>query len=309
MISDSSSPQRPPDEKQMLTDGIFRIVSIEQSKPGATGSSAKRFPKTRLVLQNSETAGLNAVDWDNALAFKTGQVVKVGGTIKTYRGQPQLSIQNIEPVEDCDPSQLLPRYAGSLVSLESRLTSYIAAIPDVRLSRIAAKLVDPKTELGKNLRIAPASPAAISHEPYIHGLLQHLLEVAETAQLLALKAREFRPLEYGNLNLGFVMFAAILHDIAKTTAYEYGSEGIKFSPAGRLNGHLIESYAVIRDALLEDSSITKAEVDQILHIVASHHGQQSDNPPRTLEATIVHHADYVCSQLGSNFGSPHNKSG
>lgn len=307
MSNDSFNQPRPPDDKQPLNDGTFRIVNLEPSKPSASGGNSKRFPKTRLVLQNSEFPGLNAVDWDNVLNFKAGQVVKVSGILKSYRGQPQLSIQSIEAVESCDPSQLLPKYTGDLATLEAKLNSYIAAIPDARLNRIAAKLVDPNTELGRNLRIAPASPAAISHEPYIHGLLQHLLEVAETAQLLALKAKELRPLEYGNLNLGFVMFASILHDIAKTTAYEYGSEGIKFSTAGRLNGHLIESYSVIRDALREDGSITKAETDQILHIVASHHGQQSDNPPRTIEALLVHHADYVCSQLGSNFGSPHNK--
>gem|GEM_PF-3418764 len=290
---------------QRLVDELFRIITIEPNATGATTSAGKQLPKTRLSLQNARFAGLPAVDWNNILEFSPGDVVAVTGTINEFKGHAQLKVQSARLADDFDPASLLPTYTGDVGALEARLNAYIKAIPDERLSRVAARLLDPETDLGKKFRLAPASPAPSSHEPYLHGLLQHLLEVGETAQTLALKAAGFRQQEYGPLNMSFVMFGALLHDVAKTSAYEYGADGIKFSNAGRLNGHLVESYALIRDALMAAGDFSQQEIDAILHIIASHHGPDSDQPPRTLEAVIVHHADYFCSQLGSRFGFPH----
>lgn len=130
--------------------------------------------------------------------------------------------------------------------------------------------------------------------------------MSEVARVLADKARDLRPTEYGKINISIVMFGALLHDLAKTTAYEYGAEGIKFSLAGRLNGHVLESYALIRNVLYEAGTFSQEEIDNILHIVASHHGPESDQPPRTIEAWIVHTADLFCSKLGGTFGYPHD---
>jgi len=295
-------------QKTPVAQEIFRIISLEASAAPATTAGGKRLPRTRLTLQNAHHASLQAVDWNNALTLKTGDVIKVSGSLKEYKGQPQLSVTTVERLETFDPSALLPCYPGDLAALESRLASVIKSIPDQRLSALAERLLDPDSELGKRFRLAPAAPVALGHEPYIHGLLQHLTEVAETARLLALKAMELRPTEYGQVNLSTVIFGALLHDLGKTSAYEYGAEGIKFSPAGRLNGHLIESYRLIANALHESKQFSQAEIDNILHLIASHHGPDSDQPPRTIEAWIVHSADCFCSKLGSTFGYPHTPS-
>ncbi len=289
-----------------LMDAIFRIIQIETNKPWATTASGKSLPKTKLTLQNSRFATLVAVDWRTAHSFKEGDVVSVSGVLKDYRGEKQLGIKRIAPAQNYNSNDLLPVYPGSVDALEKRLAAYIAVIPDLRLRKLAEKILDPESETGRNFRLAPASPGSISHEPYLHGLMEHLIEVAETAYDLAEKARSFRP-EYSQINLSHVMFGALIHDLAKTTAYKFDKGGIVFSAQGRLNAHLIESYALIRQELYGSGELTGDEIDRILHIVASHHGADSDVPPKTIEAVIVATADRFCSQLGSVFGYPHNK--
>jgi 23S rRNA maturation-related 3'-5' exoribonuclease YhaM len=199
--------------------------------------------------------------------------------------------------------QPLRTYQGDVGALEARLDALINGIEDQRLGRLAAKLLDPRTELGRKYRMAPACPG-YGHEPYLHGLMHHLVEVAETAVVLAKQTSAMRPTEYP-VNLSYVVFGALMHDLGKTSAFQYGDDGFKMSLGGRLNGHLLQSYVIIHNALIESGEFTDDEMARILHLVASHHGPGSDQPPLTMEATIVHTADCFCSQLGSKFGYPH----
>jgi len=194
-------------------------------------------------------------------------------------------------------------YQGDVHALENRLNALIDSIPDQRLGRLAAKLLDPRTDLGQKYRNAPACPG-YGHEPYLHGLMHHLVEVAETAVVLAKQTSSMRPAEYP-VNLSYVIFGALMHDLGKTSAFQWGDDGFKMSLGGRLNGHLLTSFVIIHNALTESGEFTQQEMDCILHLVASHHGPDSDQPPQTLEAVIVHTADCFCSQLGSTFGYPH----
>ncbi|MBY0359535.1 MAG: HD domain-containing protein [Candidatus Obscuribacterales bacterium] len=287
-----------------LENKIFRITGLQESKPGGLS----RGPKVRLTLQNKAYAGLAAISWNELSGFAIGQVVRVSGDLGKYQEKPQLQIKSIVQADSYDATDLVPTYSGDLKALEARLQACIALIKHEKLRRIVTTLLDKGTELGKKFRLAPASPADISHEPYLHGLWQHTLEVTEFAHGMALQAMRMRPEEYASINICHLVFAGLLHDIGKTTSYEYGNDGIKFALAGRLNGHLIEGYAIMRDALLKEGGFTATEIDRLLHIVASHHGAESDNPPRTIEAMLVHKADSIASQLGSTYGKPHESS-
>lgn len=282
-----------------IENGTFRITQL-QCNPGAS-----KGPKVRMTLQNKGYASLNGICWFDLTGYAVGQVVIISGDLGEYQSKAQLTIRQIEVAATYDESKLVPSYGGDVAALEVRLTACLALITDDKLRKVASALLDAGSSLGKNFRLAPASPADISHEPYMHGLFQHTLEVTEVAYRLAQEALRMRPTEYGMVNLSHLVFGALLHDIAKTTSYEYGNQGIRFAVPGLLSGHLIHSYSLVHEAMIKEGGFADADLHKILHIIASHHGYESDNPPRTLEAILVHHADYVCSKLGSTYGLPH----
>lgn len=288
-------------QPETLENTIFRVTNIQRNDGGTN-----RAPKVRVTLQNKAYTGLAAISWNELSEIEDGKIVSVTGELGEYRNRPQLKILQITVVKDYQGTDLVPCYNGSLAGLESRLIKLISRITDERLHRIVTKLLDEETPLGKKFRLAPASPADISHEPYLHGLWQHTLEVTEFALTLAENALRMRPEEYASINLSYLIFGGLVHDIGKTSSYKYGDDGIKFAVPGLLNGHLIEGYAIVRQALIADGFDSSSnETHKILHIIASHHGNESDNPPRFIEAILVHKADSIASQLGSTYGKPH----
>src|SRR5687768_12921259 len=113
--------ERAANDRLVVKDEIFRIITIEANASGATNSGGKNLPKTRLTLQNGRCASIQAIDWNHVLGFKSGDVVKVNGTLGEHRGQPQIKLSNVSKVDNFDPAMLLPRYQGDCNELEARL--------------------------------------------------------------------------------------------------------------------------------------------------------------------------------------------
>jgi 7,8-dihydroneopterin 2',3'-cyclic phosphate phosphodiesterase len=85
-----------------------------------------------------------------------------------------------------------------------------------------------------------------------------------------------------------VLAGAILHDIYKPATYVEKEEGVyEMSPLGEKLNHL---------SLLLCELYGKVPLD-LLHIIASHHGETGPISPHTLEALVVHLADVLDSTL------------
>jgi len=148
------------------------------------------------------------------------------------------------------------------------------------------------------------TPSASSHHhAYIHGNLEHSLEVA-------LLAHEISKL-YPNLDNDLVIAGALLHDIGKI--YEYDVNGvITFNDRGKLEGHIAIGYYIINSCLDEFVSKINEKSDevndfieyfrmQLSHIIIAHHGVEeygSFKKPETKEAFLIHHCDMLSANLG-----------
>ena len=109
-------------------------------------------------------------------------------------------------------------------------------------------------------------------------LINHTLSVTETCIEIARIVKENYKI---NVNLDFLIAGALLHDIMKV--YEFKD--------GKHTGILLDHSA------LGLAELYKREFpEEVLHMIISHQGA-STNPPKTIEALILHHVDTMLSLI------------
>ena len=86
-----------------------------------------------------------------------------------------------------------------------------------------------------------------------------------------------------SINQDYLIAGALLHDVGKL--YEFRKEGSKFvkSRLGKIIRHPISGAALAYKFALPE---------EIVHIIAAH-SKEGETVKRTVEAIIVHHADFV----------------
>ena len=134
------------------------------------------------------------------------------------------------------------------------------------------------------LEVCPAG--AYQHHSYIGGLLQHTLGVTK----LALTLSDLVESIYGGtVNRDTVLAGAILHDVMKCYCYEERSEGV--FRTSYFGGKLDHLTIMVGEMMKREFPL------DVVHVVASHHGDVGPTKPKTVEALIVSVADLADSDL------------
>lgn len=207
----------------------------------------------------------------------------------------QLVLQRMEEImpED-DITHLLPNGDFDHQEYENKLQKLIKGVmtPGIRLlleNIFSGSLYD-------KFLINPAGMRL--HHAYIGGLLQHSVDVAGIAQALAERI--------GGVDKDLIVAGALLHDIGKLR--EISSDiGFPYTMEGRLLGHVAMSAVMVQEAAAK-AKVTGPKLQQLLHIVLSHHGEQEKGSPvacATKESFIVHYADEIdaiMNQFSKNEG-------
>ena len=97
-----------------------------------------------------------------------------------------------------------------------------------------------------------------------------------------------------------VMVGSFLHDIGKVV--ELDPSTFEYTAAGGLVGHLSLGFEMLSRTISGIDGFPPELAMQLKHIILSHHGeyeQQSPVLPKTLEATLVYHADELVSQANA----------
>jgi len=133
-----------------------------------------------------------------------------------------------------------------------------------------------------------SSPAGKSHHhSYVGGLVQHTFSTVKIA--LALVDVLEKVYGWKNINKDYVLAGALLHDLYKPTTYIFRENGtIDFSSLGERLDHL---------SILVGEAYKNNFPTDFIHVLAASHGDSSPISPKTIEALIVHLADYVDSRL------------
>lgn len=134
------------------------------------------------------------------------------------------------------------------------------------------------------LELCPAG--AYQHHSYDGGLLQHTLGVTKLALTLADLVES---LYGGAVERDTVLAGAILHDIMKCYCYEETEAGVfRTSDFGGKVDHL---SLMVGEMMKRDFPL------DVVHVVASHHGDVGPTKPKSVEALIVSVADQADSDL------------
>jgi 7,8-dihydroneopterin 2',3'-cyclic phosphate phosphodiesterase len=178
----------------------------------------------------------------------------------------------------------------SKIELLVSLNEVIRKIRSRKLRRIVHNLVkDPKISLqevkekGISIERSPAGKSI--HHCYPRGLIDHIIATSNIALTLC---DVLEKVYEAKINRDYVLTGVILHDIYKSITYVEREESIYgISPLGEKLDHL---------SLLLCELYGKVPLD-LLHIIASHHGETGPIRPHTLEALVVHLADVLDSTL------------
>ncbi|MET3505988.1 3'-5' exoribonuclease YhaM family protein [Halalkalibacter oceani] len=220
-------------------------------------------------------------------------VVKLEGTITSYKGQKQVNIRRIRLATEEDGvnvSELISRKGVLREELWHDLRMMMEDIHSEVLSAIVKQLYSQKTIRDRMTTI----PASKAYYHYYAGLLDHIVQVTQSAyQLLPL---------YPFVNRDIVLAACLLHDIGKTEVF---TEVVapEYSTEGEMLGHLALGLELISEAAREAGiSVKDPELLALKHCVASQMGEVDDGygstvSPKTAEALFFHSIKQLNTKL------------
>lgn len=262
-----------------------------------------------LVGEGVNAAGtLKLKSWEEHLSHWDGVMpgMPIRVTARVDKGfpdgaAPELNVKGIEILPANHPvTELMnPRYAGSVKELIDRWEAQVALLPAGHLTMIDAVM----RGAGGWARFMTAPAASGHHHAYLHGLLEHTLEVTETAIGLA-SAQGIHPTEMANIRLG-----ALLHDIGKVDEYAWEGVPISVSRAGNLRPHTLTGVGLVDDAFESlnepgwTSQFSRDDLDILTTVIQQHHGRPEWTPsvaPHTMSAELV----TVAEQAGRTLTLP-----
>lgn len=236
-----------------------------------------------------KTGSILARRWDyDGKEIPTGLVCEVTGRVIEFNNNTEIALEDITPTNHFDPSDFIPQGQRDSLSLLKDLKNYGEEIIDVGIKDLLNSFLNDESFIKKFI-LAPAGKTI--HHAYIGGLIEHSWEVCK----ISLLAAEMYP----EINRDLVIAGSILHDIGKIDELTYNTQ-IEYSTKGRLLGHIFIGAMAVKERARSIPNLTSVYLQQIIHIILSHHGDYSTGSPilpMTLEAETVHRADYLSAQV------------
>jgi 3'-5' exoribonuclease len=219
-------------------------------------------------------------------------VVQLQGSVGQYRGDLQLVVERVNLVEESviDPAWFLPSSPQPHPLMEKKLQAAIEQIQSGPLSQLLNSMFG-DADFYRAFVQAPAAKAI--HHAYLGGLLEHTLETFAFAETIAAHYPRY-------INRDLLLTGALLHDCGKILEYNWEGLGFSFTDEGRLFGHLVLGARLVEERLAQNFEFPLPLKQELLHMILAHHGIEewgSPQPPKTINAFALHHADYLSSEL------------
>ncbi len=234
--------------------------------------------------------------WDNFEDFlaraKEGDIVRVEGVIEEFNNQPQIRILSIDLARESDnvsQKDFLPVSERDFDEMKNELKDFIRSINNRYLLELLNRIFDEKTF--EKYTHVPAGKAW--HHSYVHGLLEHTLEILKICDLMC----KIHP----EMDRDLLLTAAILHDFGKTEELTY-ENSFDYTDKGRLLGHITIAALKIQEAAEKINNFPEKLLMLLLHLVLSHQGKlehASPVEPKTLEAIVLYHADELSAKANA----------
>jgi 3'-5' exoribonuclease len=258
-----------------------------------TGKTNKQYYYLSL---GDRTLSLSANIWDNFESFskniKCGDILKVRGVVDEYQNSLQIRITDLRLTNDQDFVSYDDFMAKSVRNLEEMRREFynrINLISDTWLKTLLLNIFNKE-----NFRKFALAPAGKSwHHSYLHGLLEHTLEIIKICDLIA----DFHP----ELNRDLLIAGAMLHDFGKTEELSYDLS-FDYTDKGKLLGHIVIAAMIINEEVNKLPDFPEDLKNCLLHMVLSHQGKlefASPVVPKTLEAITLYQADELSAKVNA----------
>lgn len=234
------------------------------------------------LTDGSDTIKGQEWNWGNNPPPEKNSIFNVRGQISEYMGNKQIKILDLQP-SMAGIELFAPKGNVDIDVYTDKLKNLIEAIDNNIAKELVRKVFN---DNAKQIKLMPAAKGM--HHAYVHGLIEHTVNVTTKARVLA----QLTP--YANVDL--VTAGGLLHDIGKLRSYVLNGAVIEMTNEGMFLEHIMLGAMMLDKYRTEENTDI---LDLILHIVSSHHGvleYGSPTTPRFLEAVIVHYADVVDAQ-------------
>ena len=253
--------------------------------------------KEFLSLELGDTSGsMTSNVWDNIDSIfsniKSGEVVKVKGSIEEFQGNLQIRISSIKIVnekEGISPSDFLPHSKRNIAVMKKEFEDRLNKISNEYLKSLL-KLIFTEEKFEKYSKV----PAGKSwHHSYVHGLLEHTLEIIRICDLMC----DIHP----EINRDLLISGAMMHDFGKTEELNF-EKNFDYTDKGKLLGHIVISAMLVNEKTKEIKDFPEDLKNLLIHIILSHQGKleyASPVVPKTLEAITLYQADELSAKVNA----------
>jgi 3'-5' exoribonuclease len=258
-------------------------------------TSKTNKPYYSLTL-GDKTCSLSANLWDDFERYssrvKNGDILKVEGIIDEYLSNLQIKIRDIRFLNERDNVSHTDFMSKSCRDPEVMRREFYARIRKISDKKLKTLLLRIYNE--PNFEKFASAPAGKSwHHSYLHGLLEHTLEIIKICDLLC----DFHP----EINRDLVISGAMLHDFGKIEELSFDLT-YDYTDKGKLLGHIVIAAIKINEEAGRIPGFPEELKNCLLHIVLSHQGKlefASPVVPKTLEAITLYHADELSAKVNA----------
>lgn len=266
---------------------LIRRLDLRSTRSGS------EFLSTEL---GDKTASLSANIWEGffelASKGRVGDVVKVAGTVEEYQGTLQIRVSSIrlaKPDDNVSPKDFHPKSNRDFKEMQDEFNKRINANSNKFLKKLLKQIFNDDTF--EKFCTVPAGKAW--HHAYIHGLIEHTLEIIKICELMC----EFHP----ELNKDLLVAGAMLHDLGKIEELSYDS-AFEYTDKGKLIGHIVIASNLVRDEVKKISGFPQELENNLIHLILSHQGKlehASPVVPKTAEAIALYQADELSAKVNA----------
>ena len=234
--------------------------------------------------------------WDNfaelAQTFECEDVVRVRGRVKLYRGERELTIEQILRAVETDYvlDDFLPHTKCDVQKLFGQLREEVLSVRNPWLQRLLLSFVD-DGEIAAKLKRAPAAMGM--HHAFIGGLLEHVVSLCGLANDAAK--------HYAEVDRDLLLTGVVLHDIGKTEELSY-KRAIAYTTEGQLLGHIVIGLGMTRERINRIPEFPRSLAVLVEHLIVSHHGSLEFGSPKVpvvREAVLLNHLDDLDSKMAA----------
>lgn len=276
-------------------DTVDHYLMIWKTEERST-KTGKAFLSLEL---RDKSATINANVWNDTTGFKqlsekskTGDIIKVSGTIDEFQGIPQIKLNSVELTDDSSgvtARDFLNKSSLDPGEMEDELLTRIEQISNSNLKTLLKNIFS--GEQLEKFKIAPAGKSW--HHAYLGGLIEHTLELIKICDLMC----EF----HKELNRDLLIAGAMLHDFGKTIELNYDS-AFEYSDRGKLIGHIVICASMIEEETKKIPDFPDELKNLLIHLVLSHQGKleyASPVVPKIPEAIALYQADELSAKVNA----------